>query len=134
MNLYALVEYNRVVQLKESEVMPEAPASPTSIWVDVTGSTDMRVGWGATFNGIWTFSAPTDEELRNEAEQQKWQLLNVAAHWLLMNSLQFKVDLAVASAEEQARLLAHKQYCIALSDVDKQSGYPTNIMWPVAPY
>ncbi|MBC3270801.1 MULTISPECIES: tail fiber assembly protein [unclassified Pseudomonas] len=134
MNLYALVEYNRVVQLKESEVMPEAPASPTSIWVDVTGSTDMRVGWGATFNGIWTFSAPTDEELRNEAEQQKWQLLNVAANWLLMNSLQFKVDLAVASAEEQARLLAHKQYCIALSDVDKQSGYPTNIMWPVAPY
>ncbi|MCR8976380.1 hypothetical protein [Pseudomonas sp. S11P7] len=46
MSLYALVEYNRVVQLKESEAIPEAPASPTSTWVDVTGSTDIRVGWG----------------------------------------------------------------------------------------
>ncbi|WP_447796229.1 phage tail assembly chaperone [Pseudomonas moraviensis] len=31
-------------------------------------------------------------------------------------------------------MLAHKQYCIALSDIDQQSGYPANITWPVAPY
>lgn len=134
MSLYALVEYNRVVQLKESEVILEPPASPTSVWVDVTGSTDIRVGWSATFNGVWTFSAPTEEELRNEAEQQKWQMLNGAANWLLMNSLQFKVDVGVATSDDQARLLAHKQYCIALSDIDQQSGYPANIAWPVAPY
>lgn len=30
MSLYALVEYNRVVQLKESEVILDPPASPTS--------------------------------------------------------------------------------------------------------
>lgn len=59
MSLYALVEYNRVVQLKESEVILEPLASPTSVWVDVTGSTDIRVGRSATFNGVWTFSAPT---------------------------------------------------------------------------
>jgi hypothetical protein len=134
MNLYALVEYNKVVQLKESEVRPDAPASPTSVWVDVTGSTGMRVGWGATFNGIWLFTPPTDEDLRNEAEQQKWQLLNFAANWLLLNSLQFKVDVGIATAQDQARLLAHKQYSIAVSDIDKQPGYPANIVWPVAPY
>ncbi|MFJ4250650.1 virus tail fibre assembly protein, lambda gpK [Pseudomonas helmanticensis] len=134
MNLYALVEYSKVVQLKESNVSPDAPASPTSAWVDVTGNTEIRVGWGAAFNGVWTFTPPTDEDLRNEAEQQKWQLLNVAANWLLLNSLQFKVDLGIATTEDQARLLTHKQYCIDVSDIDKQPGYPANIVWPVAPY
>jgi hypothetical protein len=134
MNLYALVEYNKVTQLRESEVIPEAPASPTSFWVDVTGNSEIRVGWSATFNEVWTFTPPSDEDLRNEAEQQKWQLLNFAANWLLMNSLQFKVDLGVASAADEAQLLAHKQYSIAVSDIDKQPGYPANIVWPVAPY
>ncbi|MFG6205312.1 tail fiber assembly protein [Pseudomonas retamae] len=92
------------------------------------------MGWSATFNGVWTFSAPAEEELRNEAEQQKWQVLNGAASWLLKNSLQFKVNVGVATSADQARLLAHKQYCIALSDIDQQSGYPTNIAWPVAHY
>ncbi|PMX01586.1 phage tail protein [Pseudomonas sp. FW215-R2] len=134
MNLYALVEYSKVTQLRESEVIPEAPASPTSFWVDVTGNSEIRVGWSATFNEVWTFTPPSDEDLRNEAEQQKWQLLNFAANWLLMNSLQFKVDLGVASAADEAQLLAHKQYSIAVSDIDKQPGYPANIVWPVAPY
>jgi hypothetical protein len=134
MNLYALVEYSKVTQLKESEVIPDAPASPTSFWVDVTGNSEIRVGWSATFNEVWTFTPPSDEELRNEAEQQKWQLLNFAANWLLLNSLQFKVDLGVASAADEAQLLAHKQYSIAVSDIDKQPGYPANIVWPVAPY
>ncbi|MBX8467560.1 MULTISPECIES: tail fiber assembly protein [unclassified Pseudomonas] len=134
MNLYALVEYGKVTQLRESEVIPDAPASPTSFWVDVTGNSEIRVGWSATFNEVWTFTPPSDEELRNEAEQQKWQLLNFAANWLLLNSLQFKVDLGVASAADEAQLLAHKQYSIAVSDIDKQPGYPANIVWPVAPY
>ncbi|MBK5510614.1 tail fiber assembly protein [Pseudomonas sp. TH15] len=134
MNLYALVEYNKVTQLKEADVSPDAPASPTSAWVDVTGNTEIRVGWKASFIGVWTFTPPSDEDLRNEAEQQKWQLLNSAASWLLMNSLQFKSDIGIATAEEQALLLAHKQYSIALSDIDKQSEYPANIIWPVAPY
>lgn len=134
MNLYALVEYNKVVQLKESDVIPDVPVSPTSAWVDVTGNTEIRVGWGATFNGIWTFTPPTDEDLRNEAELQKWQLLNAAGSWLLLNSLGFKADIGVATAEEKALLLAHKQYSIAVSDISKQPGYPANIIWPVAPY
>lgn len=134
MNLYALVEYSKVTQLRESEVIPDAPASPTSFWVDVTGNSEILVGWSATFNEVWTFTPPSDEDLRNEAEQQKWQLLNFAANWLLLNSLQFKVDLGVASAADEAQLLAHKQYSIAVSDIDKQPGYPANIVWPVAPY
>jgi len=134
MNLYALVEYSKVTQLKESEVIPDAPASPTSFWVDVTGNSEIRVGWSATFNEVWTFTPPSDEDLRNEAEQQKWQLLNFAANWLLLNSLQYKVDLGLASAADEAQLLAHKQYSIAVSDIDKQPGYPANIVWPVAPY
>jgi hypothetical protein len=134
MNLYVLVEYHRVTQLKESEVAPDAPASPSSSWVDVTGNTEIRIGWGATFNEVWTFTPPSDEDLRNAAEQQKWQLLNVAAGWLQLNSLQFKVDVAVATPQEQALLVAHKNYCIAVSDIDKQAGYPVTIDWPVVPY
>jgi len=134
MNLYALVEYSKVTQLKESEVIPDAPASPTSFWVDVTGNSEIRVGWSGTFNEVWTFTPPSDEDLRNEAEQQKWQLLNFAANWLLLNSLQYKVDLGLASTADEAQLLAHKQYSIAVSDIDKQPGYPANIVWPVAPY
>jgi hypothetical protein len=134
MNLYALIEFNKVTELRESEVIPYAPISSPFFWVDVTGNSEICVGWMATFNGVWTFAPPSDEELRKEAEQQKWQLLNVAANWLLLNSLQFKVDLGVASAADEAQLLAHKQYSIAVSDIDKQPGYPANIVWPVAPY
>lgn len=134
MNLYALVEYIKVTQLKESEVAPDPTLSPGSTWVDVTGNTDIRVGWKAEFAGSWTFTAPTDQDYRNEAQAQKWQLLNVASNWLLLNSLGFKVETGVATPEEQALLLAHKQYSIAVSDIEKQSGYPTNIIWPVAPY
>lgn len=134
MNLYALVEYNKVTQLKESEVSPEAPASPTSFWVDVTGNTQIRVGWSATFDGVWTFTPPSEQDLRDEAQQQKWQLLNVAAGWLLLNSLNYKVETGVATTAEQALLLTYKQYCIDVSDIDKQSGYPVTIVWPVAPF
>ncbi|WP_256584953.1 tail fiber assembly protein [Pseudomonas sp. FW305-3-2-15-E-TSA2] len=72
--------------------------------------------------------------MRDEAQQQKWQLLNVAAGWLLLNSLNYKVETGVATPAEQALLLTHKQYCIAISDIDKQPGYPATIVWPVAPY
>lgn len=134
MNLYALVEYSKVTQLKESEVAPDAPASAYAFWVNITGNTEVRVGWGATFNEVWTFTPPSDVDLRNAAEEQKWQLLNVAAAWLQLNSLQFKVDVAVASPQEQALLIAYKNYCIAVSDIGKQTGYPVTIDWPVAPY
>ncbi len=134
MNLYALVEYSKVTQLKESEVAPDAPASACAFWVNITDNTEVFVGWGATFNEVWTFTPPSDVDLRNAAEEQKWQLLNVAAAWLILNSLQFKVDVAVASPQEQMLLIAHKNYCIAVSDIDKQAGYPVTIDWPLAPY
>lgn len=133
MNLYALIEYGKVSQLKESETEPPSVSAMTS-WVDVTGNTEVRVGWKATLNGVWTFTAPSEQDLRNDAQEKKWELLNGATMWLMLNSLQFKADLNVANPQEQALLLLHKQYCIVLSDIDKQTGYPVAIDWPTVPY
>ncbi|WP_322846082.1 tail fiber assembly protein [Pseudomonas sp. B33.4] len=133
MNLYALIEYGKVSQLEESETKPPS-VSATASWVDVTGNTEVRVGWTATLNGVWTFTAPSEQDLRNDAQEKKWELLNGATMWLMLNSLQFKADLNVVDPQEQALLLLHKQYCIALSDIDKQAGYPVTIDWPTVPY
>ncbi|RON54943.1 tail fiber assembly protein [Pseudomonas frederiksbergensis] len=140
MRRYARISQDRVVEFFETDGDITQMFPPSLIWVEITGNTQIQQGWVATkTDGVWTFAAyvpppPTEQELREQAELQKWQLLNVASGWLLLNSLQFKADTGVATPEDETLLLAHKQYCIAVSDIDKQSGYPVTIDWPVVPY
>ncbi|KAK52535.1 caudovirales tail fiber assembly domain protein [Bordetella bronchiseptica OSU054] len=39
----------------------------------------------------------------------------------------------IATPEEQASLIAWKQYRVALNRIEQQAGYPTEILWPTAP-
>jgi len=134
MGLYALLERNIVIQLTESEQGVPVPPTPYVYWVPVPDGGAVQLGWRATFNEVWTFAPSTEQELRDAAALRKWELLNAASAWLQLNSLQFRVDLATASPQEQALLVAYKQYCVDVSDIDKQAGYPAIINWPVAPF
>lgn len=134
MPLYARIEIGKVTQLMEAS-SPPFSMPPVFEYVDVTGNTEIKVGWNATYSyPLWVFTKPTDEQLRTEAQGRVVQTLNDAVRWLLLNPLQYKVDIGVASTAEEAQLLAYKQYCVSVSEVDKQAGYPETINWPVAPW
>lgn len=47
--------------------------------------------------------------------------------------LQDAVDLGVATSEEQAALVAWKQYRVALMRTEQQPNYPGNVAWPELP-
>lgn len=47
--------------------------------------------------------------------------------------LQDAVDLDDATAAEVAALKAWKQYRVALSRIEQQSGFPASVTWPMAP-
>lgn len=59
------------------------------------------------------------------------QLLQNAG--LRIAPLQDAVDLGDATAEEQAQLVAWKQYRIALNRVTQQDSYPQAVTWPTSP-
>ncbi|RON79502.1 tail fiber assembly protein [Pseudomonas fluorescens] len=140
MRRYGRVDQDRIVEFFETDGDITQMFHPSIIWAEVTDHPEVQLGWVATkTDGVWAFAAyvpppPTEQELIDQAQLQKWQLLNGAANWLLLNSLQFKADINVATPEEQSLLHAHKLYSIAVSDIDKQPGYPATIVWPVAPY
>jgi tail fiber assembly protein lambda gpK len=75
--------------------------------------------------------AKAQERAAAQATAQKLSLLNVAA--LHIASLQFAVDMDMATAEESAALLAWKRHSVELARVHQQPGYPTTIVWPDAP-
>ncbi|MDD1000437.1 MULTISPECIES: tail fiber assembly protein [Pseudomonas] len=140
MNRYAYVRvdyakpFNKVMKFVDSEETPEWLSN--GFWVDITGNTDVQLGWKATtVNYVdWIFSEPTYEEREKDVAHDVLTLMNVAGQWLLLHPLQYKDDVGVATPEEQALLTAYKQYCIDVSEVKKQSGYPNIVNWPVAPF
>ena len=135
MTLYAKIEFAKITQLLETDQGQPADNHPWFQWVDVTGVADIGLGYRGSFmNGIWTFTKPSEQDLRNEAEGKKIQLLNAAVTWLLNNPVNYKVDIGVATPAEAALNLAYKQYFVAVSEVPKQPDYPFVISWPVAPF
>jgi hypothetical protein len=133
MHLFALVQGSKVTRLVESEEMP-GTASPFDTWVDVTGNTEVAVNDRASFNGGWTFTKPTNAELISEINYESLMRLRDIDNRLLLSSAQFKVDLGVADLADVVLLQTCKQYAIAISDINKQPGYPQTVNWPVAPF
>ncbi|QXI19652.1 tail fiber assembly protein [Pseudomonas hamedanensis] len=135
---YVLVDYvkpfNKVMQIVDAEETPTY--LPNGFWVEITGNTAVQVGWKATtVNYVdWFFSEPTYDEREKDIAYEVLTLLNAAGKWLLVNPLEYKNDIGVASPEEQALLLAYKHYCVDVSGVKTQSGYPYTVNWPVAPF
>lgn len=135
MSLYAKIEAGKITQLLDSEEEKPADFNPFYQWVDVTDVADIGLDYRATFmNGIWTFTKPTEADIRNEADLQKNQLLNNAVFWLLNNPVHYKVDIGLATPAEEALCLAYKQYFVAVSEVINQPDYPYTVNWPVAPF
>ncbi|WP_347904433.1 phage tail protein [Pseudomonas purpurea] len=132
---YARVETGLVTQVLVTD--QDIPSSVPSWyeWVDVTGNPEVDVHWQASFmNGVWTFTTPSQEVLRKAAMMRVEGLLGEADRWSVLNPLQFKADVGVATPADEALLLAYKLYVIAVSEVSKQPGYPVTISWPVAPW
>ena len=53
---------------------------------------------------------------------------------LTYNPFDYKKDLGIATPDEEAALLAFKQYVIAVCDYKNQPGYPYTIIWPTVPF
>lgn len=145
MNRYAFVRFNyskpfnkvlRIVEAEETPTfIPEEAGLSNGFWVDITANPAVQVGWkGSNLTGEWIFSEPTFQDLEKDVAQEVLELLNTAGQWLLLNPLQYKADLGVATPAEEAQLLAYKQYCVGVSEMKKQSGYPYTVNWPVAPF
>ena len=135
---YVRVDYakpfNKVMQIVDAEETPTY--LPNGFWVDITGNMAVQLGWKATtVNYVeWVFSEPTYEEREKDISHDVLMLLTAAGQWLLVHPLQYKDDIGVATSEEQALLLAYKQYCVDVSNVKKQSNYPYTVNWPAAPF
>ncbi|MEG2567423.1 MAG: tail fiber assembly protein [Acinetobacter sp.] len=71
----------------------------------------------------------TADEMREEAEQRKTQLLAMATS--VIDPLQDAVDLDMATEDEATSLTAWRKYRVMLSRVD--TGTAPDIDWPVAP-
>jgi hypothetical protein len=145
MNRYVLVGtvyktgYQVALQILETE-----DAMPTTLpdgvsdawWYDITGYTTAHVGWKVfdlDAEGL-LFVEPTEQEHRKMTTARMQERFDTAAQWIVFNPLQFKVDLGVATPAEVTTLALYKQYWIDVSEVRNQSGYPSTINWPVAPF
>ncbi|WP_054061786.1 tail fiber assembly protein [Pseudomonas asplenii] len=71
------------------------------------------------------------EEVLKLTKVKRDQLLSFAANQ--MGPLQDAVDLEEATADEARLLKEWKQYRIALSRLEQQMGFPTDVVWPISP-
>ncbi|WP_236188100.1 tail fiber assembly protein [Pseudomonas paraglycinae] len=124
----------RVVDTDEG--MPVSfPDGLGGLWVDATGNTEVVVGWNARLvNNQWELHAPTFEEVASQVKFIATEKLSNAKGWLTFNPLDYKQDLGIATPEEEAALLAYKQYVIAVCDYRNQPGYPYTMIWPTEPF
>ncbi|MFJ2361457.1 tail fiber assembly protein [Pseudomonas fluorescens] len=143
MSRFAFVKYSYVDVIRKVMEILEADEKPTyypndvyGFWVDITDNPAVQVGWKATtVNTVdWVFSELTYQDHADEAAAKKQELLTAAVNWLKLNPLQYCVDLGLATPEEEALLLAYKQFYVGVARVEKQSGYPYTINWPVVPF
>lgn len=74
---------------------------------------------------------PTPEEISSDALGQRDYLLGVAA--LRIAPLQYAVDLDMATPTELSRIREWKKYSVELNRVQDQTGFPSEIEWPVEP-
>ncbi|WP_191485383.1 tail fiber assembly protein [Pseudomonas sp. FEN] len=101
------------------------------LWVAVSEDDWVDYGFDAVnTDGVWTFSGMP---AKTEAGFGKQTRLDKAYGQLSRTALQYKVELGLATPADQAFLLAQKQYIVALSEINKQPGFPATINWPLAP-
>lgn len=140
----SLKKYARVVDGKVDNIYEtvnpiseEFPAN--QLWIDITSTLSGQVDYdynAVNTDGVWSFNSgfpwpqtALAEQMRIERNRRYDNVLSQIAS----SGLQFKVDLGVASAAEQAYLIAIKEYLVAFTQVNKQPGFPHTVAWPVLP-
>lgn len=83
--------------------------------------------WG---DGGWQFdeSAKRDSEAAIVLADRDSYLRDAV---LRIAPLQYAVDLGDATQQEQSTLLGWKRYCVALSRIEQQVGFPFEVEWPI---
>jgi hypothetical protein len=142
MNRYVFIEmsnqypFSRVAEIIESEETPLTPPQGISgSWYQVATDTIVQVGWKATYAATgWVYSEPTYQDYADLVLTRIRQRIGAASSWLDLNPVHYKVNLGVATPEEQATWTSYQQYYIAVTAVKNQPDYPFTIEWPVAPF
>ncbi|MGY2237431.1 tail fiber assembly protein [Pseudomonas gingeri] len=131
MKKYVRITDGKVDNIYEThnDIAQEFPEG--GLWVVVSDDAWVDYGFDAVnTDGVWTFSGMPSQ---TEAGFGKQIRLDKAYAQLQRTALPYKVELGLATAADEAYLLAHKQYVIALSEINKQPGFPTTINWPALP-
>jgi hypothetical protein len=106
--------------------------------VDVSALPKIDYSWNAVnTDGVWTFTdsdmwhqpSSLAVKMRNE-RMTRFDQVNFT---LASSALVQKVELGLATPAEEAALLEYKQFFIAMSNVNKQPGYPLTVTWPEVP-
>lgn len=139
MKTYAHVYNGFVIELFSTDQDITTLFHPSLIWVDVTDQPDVAPGWAAEqVDGEWIIGPyvpppPTHAELLAAATSTRDSLLRLANDRLIIQPLQFKKDLGLSTTEEDAALLAWKQYCVDVRNTEAQPGWPGVVIWPDLP-
>ncbi|WP_064120762.1 tail fiber assembly protein [Pseudomonas fluorescens] len=138
MKKYARVVAGKVDNIFETAnpITDEFPAD--QVWVDVSALPKIDYSWNAVnTDGVWTF---TDSDMWGQPSLLAIQLRNARTNrldkantTLATSALVQKVELGLATPAEETALLEYKQFFIALSNVNKQPGYPLTVTWPEVP-
>jgi hypothetical protein len=139
MKKYARVVDGKVDNIYETvnPITEEFPAD--QLWIDVAGKSSAEVDYdynAVNTDGLWSFNSGFPWPQTALAEQmriEKGRRLDSVMTQVASSGLQFKVDLGVATAAEQAYLIAFKEYCVAFTQVNKQPAFPLSIVWPELP-
>ncbi len=125
-----------VLQVLDTDGEPPAipDNEPSSAWWNVTGDTTAQPGYklqpGPYGN---TFIPLEPSELERAIKGRLQERFDKVEQWLKFNPLQYKVDLAVATPAEEAKLRAIKQYYLDVCDTTNQNTFP-EVIWPIAPF
>ncbi|MEO6679956.1 MAG: tail fiber assembly protein [Pseudomonas sp.] len=136
MKKYARIVNGLVDNIYETNnpIIEEFPTD--QVWVEVVGDTLVDYSYRAVnTNGVWSFDGSPywQSELGNQLRRERAARLDKVINSVATTALLAKVELGLATAADQAYLLAYTQYCVAFSEVNKQPGFPLTIVWPERP-
>ena len=138
MKTYARVYNAAVAEVFETDRDMAELFHPEMVWVDISNELPLpEYGWTAEMNeNGWRFDAPkappmTETELKVAAQAKRDALLTIANE-----ATAGMADAYIADLLDEADVAIFKSYALyklALGKIDKQSGYPSTIVWPVPP-
>jgi Caudovirales tail fibre assembly protein, lambda gpK len=137
MRKFARIVQGKVDNIYETnnDITQEFPAG--EFWIEVPQGALIDYDFNAiNTDGVWAFNSGfpwPQTALADKIRYEKSSRLDKVNARLASTALQYKVDLGIATPADEAYLLAHKQFCIAMTEVNKQPGFPTTINWPELP-